>query len=244
LTFFTDYDKYQINTDDIQRLKKSMYFLAQYESEYKIFNSIKLYSNFYNYSSVLFDMKENITRFLINKNGFNNIIYVPLPKSYDYDPYSFYTLEKITKKHREWNMDCRLESLSNSFTHNVRPFLIQTFRRIYFDVFHDNSYRLKYDNKTQIIDCDCEQLIRNIMTLLDPIPFSKILRIIVKEHAAYIPIDSDKFNLRHDDNLQKKKFESYKVDENECIRIVKTMFDDISTEDALDFYRKKYQNLF
>lgn len=244
LIFYNGYDDCQIITDDIQRFKKSLHILANYMNDYVIFDSLKLYSNFYNYSCVLFNIKENITRFLVNKNSFYNVIYVPLPKSTDSDPYSFYTLEKITKKHREWNMDCRLETLSNNFVHNIRPYLIQTFRKIYFDVFHDNSYRSTHTNKTQIIECDCEQLIRNIMTLLDPILFSRVLRIIVKENAIYIPTDNDKFNLRHDDNLQKKKFEKYKIDETDCLKVVKTMFDDISTEDALDFYRKKSQNLF
>jgi hypothetical protein len=240
LIFFTDYDKYQLETDDIHRLKKSLVLSANFSDEYKVFDFKKLYNNFYNYSSALFDIKENLTRFIINKNGFNNIIYVPLPKSADTNPYSFYTLEKITKRHREWNMDCRLETFSNSFIHNIRPFIIQTFRKIYFDVFHDNTYRSEYNIKSQILECDCEQLIRNIMILLDPILFSKIIRNIVKENSIYYPTDTDKFNLRHDDSIQRKKFENYKPDENENLQVIKTIFDDISTEDALDFYRKKY----
>jgi hypothetical protein len=243
LVFFTDYDKYHLETDDILKLKKSLIITADHCNEYRLIDYTKFYNNLYNYTSVLFSIKENISRFLVNKNGFFNIIYLPLPKSSDKDPYSFYILEKITKKHREWKMDCRLESLSNNLIHNIRPFLIKTFRTIYNDIFHDNIYRSNFGNKSQIIDCDCEQLIRNILTLIDPIIFTRLLRSIIKEKSSYIPTEYDKFNLKGDDNFQKKTFETYKPNENDNLNLVKTMFDDMTTADALDFYRQKSQNL-
>ena len=55
---------------------------------------------------------------------------------------------------------------------------------------------------------------------------------------------NDKFNLRNDDKLQKKKFENYKPCQDEILNVIKSMFDNMKTEDALDFYRKKYKNIF
>lgn len=243
LIFFNDFDKHQINTDDIQKLKKSLNLSVisfNNNNNNDVFNISKFCDNFYNYSVVLFSIKENITRFFINNNGFFNVIYVPLPLNHENYPYSFYMLEKVTKKHREWNMDCRLETFSNNFIRNVRQYMIDIYKKICYEVFHDNIYRIEHENKSQVLECDCEQLISNILTLADPVLFSKLLINIVKEHSVYIPTENDKFNLRNDDKIQKKKYENYKPYKDDILDVIKSMFDSMKTEDALDFYRKKY----
>ena len=95
---------------------------------------------------------------MIAKYICSNIIYVPLEKSTKDDPYSFYTLVKITEKKRFWQMDCRLEYFTNNFIAQILPYLITKFRQIYNDVFHDNCYRENYKMQSQILECDCEQL--------------------------------------------------------------------------------------
>ena len=64
-------------------------------------------------------------------------------------------------------MDCRLEYFTNNFIAQILPYLITKFRQIYNDVFHDNCYRENYKMQSQILECDCEQLLQNIIFLTD-----------------------------------------------------------------------------
>ena len=155
LLFYPNYINTEIEMDEIGKLKNSLSF--SYISYYEPFNCKIFFDNFLNYGSVIFTLKENIERYLFNPYNFNNIIYIPLKQSNDADPYSFYILENINKDKRYWKIDCRLEEFSNAFIMNVRYYLIQLFRKIYYDVFHDNIFRVDYKNKNSITEFDCEQ---------------------------------------------------------------------------------------
>jgi hypothetical protein len=135
-------------------------------------------------------------------------------------------------------MDCRLEKLSNTFVDNVRPYLIELFRKLYYDTFKDNDYRLDYSTINSVTETDLEMLIKNIFLLCDPKKFCNFFRNIIKEKATYEPTENDKINLRGDDTLQRERFKNDKgeIDAIDCVRL---LFDTITTEEAVDLYRKK-----
>ena len=201
-----------------------------------IFNdSIKL---FFNYGSILSSVKMCIETYLLNRYGFNNIIYIPLKNSSKDDPYSFYILQEVNKDKRYWKMDCRLVELSEGIISNLKPFLINIFRKIYQDIFNDNDYRENYHTKTEITGSDFEQLICNIFILNDTLNFYNMMRNIIVDKSTYIPTENDKVNIFGDDLLIKKKFSKTKenVDKTD---IVKLLFDNITNEQAVDLYRSK-----
>lgn len=240
LLFYHDYTRTSLEIDDINQFTIMQGISVVYPEEFVPFSKEHLYEQCRNYSSILFPIDENIKRYMFNHFGFLNIIYLPLPKSSKTDPYSFYILEKLSKdKKRNWKMDCRIEDLANGFINNVRPYLIDMFRKIYYDIFHDNEYRADYINKSQLTEYECEQLINNILYLGDPVLFALNLGAIIMKNATYIPTANDKFNLCADDHIQKRYISEYKPEESDALCLIKTLFDDMSSENALTFYRSK-----
>jgi len=207
-----------------------------------------LYKSFFNYGLCVCSVKECIKRNIINSFGKNNVVYIPLPKSKETDSFSFYYLKKIEKNKKFWNMDCRLEELSNRFVDNIKPFLIDLFRRIYSDCFSDNDYRVDFldsDKYNHKIHLDLKQLIQNILVLSNPKKFNKfILRPIIKVEAVYIPKLEDVQNHTADDSMNRRRFENEKED-IDPIETVLELFDNISTQEAVDLYRlENVDNLY
>jgi hypothetical protein len=134
-------------------------------------------------------------------------------------------------------MDCRLEDLSFSIIANVLPYMINMFKKLYRDVFGDNDFRKDFTQKCQMTECDCEQLLQNIIILGQPKEFYNFVRTIVKNKATYMPTENDKFNLYGDDSLQRKRF--HDKEEIDLVDIIKQLFDDITSEQAVDFYRSR-----
>ena len=171
---------------------------------------------------------------LINPIGQSNIIYVHRPSQ---DPYSFYTLTSIKNGKKYWTMNCRLENLSNDIISSTRPYLIHTFRKLYYMVFKDNIYRANYNDLSNFAGEDCEQLARNIIFASKPKNVCHKLREIIIDSSIYKHTDNDIFSLLGDDPLQRKRFN---LPETVDIQgIVSSMFDDISVEDATNFYESR-----
>ena len=179
--------------------------------------------------------------FIPNYYGFHNIIYVKIKNSSEEDPYSFYILEDINTvkkvEKRYWKMDCRLEEFTNSFVYNIKSYLVEMFRKLYYNIFNDNEFRKDYRELNCITEYNCEQLLQSIHLLSKPREFNILLRDIIKTHCAYNPTTNDRFNLHGDDIVQKKKFSKVKVDEEIMIETVKILFDNITSSDAVDFFR-------
>lgn len=240
LVSYHNYVNYNLEIDEIQNFKSSLKFFNLCSEKFEIFDNESFFKKFHNYSLALFTIKDIFEIYIVNKYNFNNIIYIPLKNSTDADPYSFYYLEdiivqnNISKKY--WKMDCRLEELSNLFITNVRPFLIQFFRKLYYDVFNDNDYRKGYKTTNPITEYDCEQILQNIYILSKPKEFCMIVRNIVKKNCTYYPTENDRFNLHGDDTVQKKRLMNNK-ETVDIVEIIQCLFDNISSEDAVDFYR-------
>jgi hypothetical protein len=233
---YGNYFSTELDIDEMQKLNTSLTIFNGFEPKYQPFNFDEFIRKFYNYGSILFTIKENLERYLFNPYGFNNVVYIPLKNSSENDPWSFYILESISKDKRYWKMDCRLEDLSLNIFNNLRAFLIQTFRKIYSDIYHDNHYRKDYNN-SNIMELDCEQLLQNIYILINPKDFCLFIRNLVIKISTYHPTDNDKGDFLSDDRIQKKRFmennEKYDV-----FDIIRLLFDGITTEEAIDFYKK------
>lgn len=233
---YGNYFTTELDIDEMQKLNKSLTIFNGSDPDYKPFIFDEFMRKFYNYGSVLFTIKENLERNLFNTYGFNNVVYIPLKNSSLNDPWSFYTLESISKEKRYWKMDCRLEDLSLNFFNNMKSYLINIFRKIYSDIYHDNHYRKDYNN-SNITELDCEQLLQNIYILLNPKDFCNFLRNLVVEKATYIPTENDKGDFLSDDRIQKKRF-SENNEKYDVFDLIRLLFDNISSEEAIDFYRK------
>jgi hypothetical protein len=237
LVSYGNYTESHLDVDEIQKLDIVLTVHKTDSKEYSVYNPNLFFNCFYNYGSVLFSLKKNIERYLFNSYGFFNVIYLPLPKNTTIDPYSFYILDRISKEKRYWKMDCRLEELSISLSENVIPYMINSFRKLYKDVFGDNDFRKDFSNKCQITECDCEQLLQNIILLGQPKELCNMMRKMVKDKATYTPTEKDKFNLYGDDSLQRKKF--HDKEDVDLVYIIKELFDHITIEEAVDFYRNR-----
>lgn len=236
---YSNYVNVSLDLDEIQNFKESlMFFSMSTPSCFEVFDSEIFFKKFYNYGSAIFTIKDSIEMYISNYYNFNKIIYVPIKNSPENDPYSFYILEDIQIKNiekRYWKMDCRLEEFSNNFINNIKPYLIQLFRKLYYDVFNDNEYRKDYKKTNPITEYDCEQLLQNIYILSYPKEICLLLRNIVKNKCTYNPTENDRFNLHGDDIVQKKRLSNKGT--VDIVEVIKILFDNISSEDAVDFYR-------
>ena len=88
--------------------------------------------------------------------------------------------------------------------------------------------------KAQVTEFDCEQLIQNIIALSRPMELCRVFQDIVVSKCTFTPTETDKFNLYGDDRLQQKRFAKAKDKPEDSQRIVKMLFDGISTEDAIE----------
>jgi hypothetical protein len=150
------------------------------------------------------------------------------------DFYTFYSLNKISGDIKYWNLESRLEEISNNILITFKYYCIQLFRKIYFDVFNDNIYRKDYKLKSQITQYDCQQLLENIITLSKPCEFNKNLRILIKDRATYSPTTNDKFNLTCNDTLQYKRMRNVKDTEEEIIKTLMIVFDNLAYDDGMN----------
>lgn len=231
LQYGTYYNEHLL-VDEIETLERSLESRRNYSpQEYVSFNGSKVCEDMYNYGSVLFNFRSNISRVLFNVYGFSNIIYLPLVQSLQSDPHSFYYLDDVKKDKRFWKMDCRLEDFTNVIISNMLPYLISMFRKLYFDVFSDNDYRQDYRTRCQVTECDCEQLLHNIFLLADTKKTCVLIQKLVQEKSTYKVTKNDKFNIYSDDALQKERYAS--TNENIIDDIPRRLFDKISLEDEL-----------
>jgi len=234
LIYYGNYHDTTLNIDEFSRLKTSLEIFAKSYRYYSPFMIEEFAKHFYNYGSVLVPLKTCIEYYIFNRYGFNNIVYVPLKQSSDDDPYSYYILEGVVKDKRYWKMDCRLFELTENIINSLKHYLISIFRKIYQVIFKDNEYREDY-SKYVVLRNDAQQLLKNIFLLSDKKTMCNYLREIIKERSTYIPKQNDKFNLTADDVILKKKASKYI--ESDKVELVKMLFDNISSTQAVDFYR-------
>ena len=205
--------------------------------EFEIYALQQLSDKLTTYSVAVFPIEKLIKWALINPYCFWNVVYLAWPKSNTEDPYSFYVLRKIKKGKRYWNMNCRLEDFTTDLIACIQPYLVQTFRELYYAVFSDNGYRPNCMELSPFVAEDCEQLARNIILLSQPRKLCGKLRKLLTSECTYKHTCKDNFSLLGDDPLQRKRFQ--KKEKIEMVSTVTQLFDQITDEQAVNFYKSR-----
>lgn len=221
----------EMNVDYIDVLKQSLR-ISRYTGRQKE----KIISNFLNYGSAVTTLKVSI-EFYLSDNKY--IVYLKDEHEDDSDdPFRFYYLHKESKTKKYWEMDCRLDGFVSIFIKNVSNYLIQLFRTIYNDVFHDNVYRKDFYRSAIIFDNDCEQLLQNLCILCNYKDVSLLLRNVFKTHCSHTESPIDEFKLKSDDTLLKKELE--KREKEVDYNILEMLFDNITEDEVHEIYMKNY----
>ena len=84
---------------------------------------------------------------------------------------------------------------------------------------------------------DCEQLAQNIILVSQPRKLCDKLRKLLVENCTYKHTKQDHFSLVGDDVLQRKKFQT--KEKIEMVDTVSQLFDDITDEQAVNFYKSR-----
>ena len=233
IVLYGDYINTNINKDDIEKFKLAIQINTQFSKKYVKFELKDIISNILNFSVSLYPIIECLSWFLFNRYEMYNLIYLEKKDcNKNIDCYTYYSLNKITGDTKYWNLESRLEEISTNILTTVKFYCIQLFRNIYFDVFNDNIYRKEYKLKSQITEYDCQQLIENIITLSQPSKFNKDIRSLIKQKATYTPTINDKFNLTCNDTLQYKRMKNLKDSEEDIIKSLMSVFDNLNYEDG------------
>ena len=220
-----------------ERLEAVMRHGRVFSKEFEPYSVQDLSDRLTTYSVAVFPVEKLIRWALVNPYGFWNVVYLAWPRSSSEDPYSFYVLHKIKKGKRYWNMDCRLEDFTTDLITCIQPYLIKTFRDLYYATFSDNGYRPNAMELSPFAAEDCEQLARNIILLSQPRKLCSKLRVLLVEECTYKHTCKDNFSLLGDDPLQRKRFQG--VEKIEMVSTIRQLFDQITDEQAVNFYKSR-----
>ena len=234
---YRGYQETQMDGECREKLEAVIRHGRVFSKEFKPYILQDLSDKLTTYSVAVFPIEKLIKWALINPYGFWNVVYLSWPKSSLEDPYSFYVLRKINKGKRYWNMNCRLEDFTADLIACVQPYLIQTFRELYYAVFNDNGYRSNATELSSFVAEDCEQLARNIILMSQPRKLCGKLRKLLTTECTYKHTCQDQFSLLGDDPLQRKRFQ--KKEKIEMVDTVGQLFDQITDEQAVNFYKSR-----
>lgn len=235
---YHNYHNTSVEIDDISLLKKSLLTTIDHPESYSVFGDNNIVNSMMNYGVALIPFRKILDSILINRYGLYNYIYLDIEHSKDDDPYSFYKLSEITASNRKWVMDVRTINMSEKITSTCLPYMVNLFRDIYKSLYRDNQYRdllftTDVGTKPSIIECDCTQLISNILSIHSIYSCSLLVRDIIKKKCTYKLNKNDKFDLTGDDKLQRKKFEEYKKSDDPA-ETIKRLFDDITSKQSVE----------
>ena len=223
--------------DDIVWYNQSLERSRLSVAEFLPYNKHKVFQRMLNYGVFTSPILEIVKRELLNKTGFNNFVYLDISK--DSERFSFYYLDSVDKKRRQWKLDCRLEEFTNDLVDNLLDYCCDMFRKFYNRIYGDNDYRENYWEKNEFFIYDQQQIIQNILLLLDKHRLMKMLQNLISENSCYTPSEIDTFNLRSDDKLQQKRLvEEGKTDRQPSILYrIHELFNDLdSTHPNLEEY--------
>jgi len=201
----------------------------------KIFNYTKFIRKLKNVYVYAFSIAKLIEFNLSNKT----LIYYP--NNDTNDMFSFYYLEKKDKDKNLWKQDCRLEKLTLDIQSELIPYCIDTYRKIYFNVFTDNVYREDMNIHSPLVEADGEQILYNLIFISNFDFFNNFLRKFISQNYLYNKIDTDTFNLLADDKLQKRGFSALQKEKN-VFKNIKLLYDGISENTLKIFVENKLKN--
>ena len=230
---FGNYFNTQIDSEEIEKVKISIENCMDSPKEYTVFKIS--FKKMQNYSLALFSLRKCLKSFLINKYGFNNLVYIKLSNTCEKDPHSFYYISKIAKEERHWTLDSRIEDISIELSNSLYPYCLELYRKIYYDSFSNHCYKYNYEYVIPSIYNELDQLAENMIILHNYESCRNILMDILKEFAQLYPTGNDKINVKSQDSTQKAKFKEYNklYDRND---IVRSLFTDYNEKVYSDFF--------
>ena len=224
---YVNYFNTHLEVDEVKQIGDNLALRWITIKKTPVFSSDSILEFIHNYGLALFPLKTTLQRVLFHPEHGPSIIYRK-PEKAAGDSYSFYTLDSVNEDTYKWVMDCRLEEFTTLLKSNLYPYCVGMFKQIYKDVFGDNVYRRDYKSRCQLTEFDCEQLIANILILSSNESLNCILQQIVKDTATVEDKPNYTYNIRGDDNLQKRRWKEFKAGgEN----FPKDLFDTISQDD-------------
>jgi hypothetical protein len=242
LTQSEGFEKQHVDVDEIEKLKVCLKLAVNYPKTFRCFEHSHFYTFFINYSLAFFDVKYLFEIYLSNPYGFKNIIYVHQESSEDPLGFSYYILDRVEGQKRFWKMVCRLEHIADELAAGIRNYVVPTFRKIYKTCIGNNNYLENYKARSEVLEFDCEQLLQNLFSCLDEIRFNQMFRDAVKTTSTYTATNNDKFDFIQDDKEQFINFKNHKTSEDEIMKVVQELFDDMDNSKALEFYYSVKKN--
>lgn len=232
---FGKYYEKMLDLDDIDRLRISMEVCIDLPKFYTPFK--RGFKTFHNYNLVLFTLKKCIECNMINRYGFNNIVYIQMPNNKDNNPYSFYYLDKIENGKRCWKLDCRLEDISEEMSNTLLPYCVNLYKKIYTDMFGDNVFRCDIESIYPIAGNELDQLVENILILSNLDLCMELLKNIIKSNCIHLPTDIDRINIRTEDSSQRSRFKDYNKNYKQS-DIIYSLYTIISEKDVDEIISK------
>ena len=234
------YEDISLTNDDILFLQDASKRRYNYD-KYKIFVKESFLNHFLNYTISIFDISDMIL--LIIQNKFCNLKYIPQSRSKPEDPYSFYYLDKIENDKLYWKMDCRLDFISNYIRENILQYCIDLFKNIYYQIFHDFTYRSNFETEKDILQFEGIQLLKNIYKLCNSYNFTKLFQLLFINHNQSNSPDEEKFklNLKMDDTSQKTMYKELKHNTNikcDFSSTLETIFTEINDDNINEISAK------
>ena len=219
-----------IEAEEVEAFKCSL--LREWKGVLEPFCLKTCISRVLNFGVALFSLDHFLKICLVSPHKKHNVVFIDIGKeaTESKEKYSFYTLESINKdKKRCWKMDCRLMSIAEAISENLRPYILSILRRSYFREYHDNIFRKDY------MPCNEDlTLAKNLYSVSNVGELSSILRRVIISDCVLKPTENDKVNIYSDDPLQKKKTSRV----GDVVDTIKELFDGINSEDAVAFYHR------
>lgn len=199
--------EYDITADDVTNLRKLLQNTTKAcQTKFTVFNMDC--TRLHNICVSVLSLHECIERlFYNNPSRKYNLIYFQnaskKTQNHLSDPFAFYRLVLVENDGtRKWQLDNRLVNTTSDFVEGMLPFCIEYFKKLYFSIFHDNVYRVNYEEKSSIAQVDCKQLMKTILTLLHPREIRKIfISVVIKNATIDAPTAKDKMDMTSDDRL-------------------------------------------
>ena len=234
LVFHQGFQNQTLSADEIAKYGRCLVLSAKHAKTTRTFVFDSFYEYFTNFSLALFSVVDIFEMYVANPYGFKNLCFVYFGTDNDY---SFYHLEKYDGVTRYWGMDCRLESIGMKLIEVVRSYCTTLFRKIYKTCFNTNDYIEGYRSKFTVLEFDCEQLLRNILSTIHFNNFIKGLCNVLKKQCTLVPTSNDKFSSCTDNEEQAISFRRYELSKADIVATIETIFDNINESQCLELYK-------
>lgn len=189
------------------------------------FSMNTLYDSLFNYGIIFFPLKERLIQTLCSTK---NIICIQKNTNL------YYTLTSISDNKFMWTLDAHLETLCNDLIVNIKQYLVENFKKIYFHVFKHNNFIDLFIDTNPVFSLECHNILKSLSIISKPLQFFKLIQEIISTHSSHNKTINDVFNLT---------FQSEEETEpNVCNinEIIKSLFDKHITVENVEYICSTY----